>query len=255
MDQIVAVILTLNEEKHIAACIETVQWCDAIVVWDSYSTDRTCEISRQMGARVIQHPFHGYGNQRQSAMQGILAEWVLFVDADERVTPQLADEIAQVLRERPKVVGWWIPRHNYILGKLALYAGWYPDYQMRLLRPDRSRWDPERQVHELAILDGPDGYLTQVLVHHNYESLSQFKRTQDRYTDIDAQILLNRGTKPNWWSPITMLLRHFWWRYVTLRGYKGGFHGLWLSAAMSYYESAKYVRLARLWRQKTGLTT
>ena len=185
-------------------------------------------------------------------MQAVSAEWILFVDADERVTPALAGEILSMLGEHSEVVGWWIPRHNYILGKLTLHAGWYPDYQLRLLRPDRSRWDPEREVHEVALLDGTAGHLSNVLVHYNYDSLSQFVRTQDRYTDLDAQILKNQGTKPKLWSPITMPIRHFVWRYLELKGYRDGFHGLWLSAMMGYYEAQKYIRLARLWRRESG---
>jgi glycosyltransferase involved in cell wall biosynthesis len=248
MQEIVAVILTLNEEKHIAACLASVQWCDRIVVWDSFSTDRTCEIARAKGADVMQHPFKGYGSQRQAAMDAIDARWVLFVDADERATPELADEIRQVVRDGLDMVGWWIPRHNYIFGRLTLHTGWYPDYQLRLLRSDRSRWDPKREVHELPILDGADGHLENVLVHYNYDSLRQFIDKQNRYSDIDARILFEAGEQPKLWSPLSMAVKHFKWRFVDLRGYRDGVHGLWLSLLMGFYEGRKYGRLARLWR-------
>lgn len=252
MDKLVAVILTLNEETHIGPCIDSLQWCDAVVVWDSFSTDRTCEIARAKGASVYQHPFKGYGSQRQAAMDAMrmraVAQWVFFVDADERATPELAQEVRRVLAEQPDIVGWWVPRYNYILGKVILHTGWYPDHQLRLLRLDRSRWDPEREVHELPILDGAAGYLHNVLIHYNYDTLRQFIAKQARYTDIDARILYEAGERPKPWSAISMPLRHFKWRFVDLKGYRDGWHGLWLSLLMSYYEGAKYVRLARLWR-------
>jgi len=248
MKHLVAVILTLNEERHITACIDSLLWCDAVVVWDSFSSDRTCVLAQDRGALVVQHPFRGYGSQRQAAMDAIRAEWILFVDADERVTPELGREIRQAIAEHPQVVGWWVPRHNTILGKVILHTGWYPDHQLRLLRTDRAHWDPEREVHELAIVDGEDGYLENVLIHYNYDSLRQFHAKQNRYSDIDATILLNKGERPKLWTPVTMALRHFRWRYVDLRGYRDGWHGLLLSVLMSYYEAIKYIRLARKWR-------
>jgi glycosyltransferase involved in cell wall biosynthesis len=246
MERVVAVILTLNEEDQIASCIDSVRWCDDVVLWDSYSSDRTCEIARQMGAKVMQHPFRGYGSQRQAAMDAVDSDWILFVDADERIPPELATEIRQSVSAYPEVVGWWIPRHNYILGKLTLHAGWYPDYQLRLLRPAHARWDPEREVHELALLDGPDGYLAQPIIHYNYDTIAQFLRKQNRYTTMDAEILRGQGVRPKLWSPVTAAFRHFRWRYIDLEGYRDGLHGLMLCLLMSYYEAQKYVRLARL---------
>jgi (heptosyl)LPS beta-1,4-glucosyltransferase len=253
MRDLVGVVLTLNVEKHVADCVRSLLWCDAVVVWDSFSTDRTCEIARDTGALVAQHPFRGYGSQRQAAMDAISARWILFLDADERATPKLAEEVRRVLVEQPDIVGWWIPRHNYIFGKLTLHTGWYPDYQLRLLRSARARWDPTREVHELAILDGPAGYLQNVMIHYNYESLRQFVRKQETYTDYDAEILLQTGQKPKFWSPFTMPLRHFKWRFFDLQGYQDGMHGLGLSLLMSYYEAQKYVRFARLWRRRRNV--
>jgi glycosyltransferase involved in cell wall biosynthesis len=248
MDGLVAVILTYNEEKHIDACINSVKWCDRVVVFDSFSTDRTCEIARSLGASVLQHPFKGYGSQRQAAMDALEARWVLFVDADERVTPELAGEVREKLAQERDEVGWWIPRHNYIFGRLTLHAGWHPDYQLRLLRMDRSRWDPEREVHELPILDGPAGYLEQVLIHYNYDSLRLFIAKQEKYVEIDARMLHDAGERCKPWSPLWMPVRHFKWRYIDLKGYRDGLHGLWLCVLMSYYEGLKYARLARLRR-------
>jgi (heptosyl)LPS beta-1,4-glucosyltransferase len=253
MKELVAVILTLDEEKHIAACIQSLQWCDAVVVWDQCSTDRTCKIAREQGALVVRHPappFRSFGSQRQAAMDAIAARWILFVDADERATPDLAREVRRVIVEQPDIVGWWVPRHNIIWGKVILHTGWYPDYQLRLLRPDRARWDAERQVHELAILDGADGHLQSELIHYNYDSLRQFIAKQERYTDTDVEILFQKGERPKIWSPVTMPIRHFKWRFLDLQGYRDGWRGLLLGLFTSYYEGQKYIRLARRCRRE-----
>jgi hypothetical protein len=246
--QLAAVILTRNEERHIAECIDSARWADEVVVFDSYSDDRTAEISREMGATVIQHPFHDYGQQRNAALKAVEAEWILFVDADERVTPELAAEAREAI-QRNDVDGWWIPRHNYIFGAVVRHAGWYPDYQMRLLRRAKARYDPTREVHELVILDGQEGYLENVLDHYNYDTLRQFIAKQRKYTDYDARILFDQNVRPRLQNYLLQPLRQFKWRYVELGGYKAGWRGLLLSLLMAYYNLIMYLRLRRLWQE------
>ena len=150
--QLTVVILTKNEEHNIAACIESVRWADKVVTFDSFSEDRTAEIALELGAKVIQHPFRNYADQRDAALEAVESQWVFFVDADERATPQLAAEVRQAIEDETKV-GWWVPRHNYIFGRLTRHAGWFPDYQLRLLKRGHARYDPAREVHEVVILD------------------------------------------------------------------------------------------------------
>jgi (heptosyl)LPS beta-1,4-glucosyltransferase len=244
--RLAAVILTLDEEQHIGDCIQSLQWVDEVVVFDSFSTDRTVELARQMGARVAQHTFENYGAQRDAALLAVDADWVLFVDADERVPAELASEIRAQL-ERPER-GWWIPRHNYLFGKLTLGAGWYPDYQLRLLHRASARYDPGRPVHEEVLLDGASGYLQNPLVHYNYRDVAQFIAKQRKYTEFEAGIRFDKGIKPKPWTYLTAPLRHFWWRFVTLRGYRDGLHGLRLSLLMAYYEFQAWVLVRRKWR-------
>lgn len=245
-----AIILTRNEERHIAECIASVKWTDHVLVFDSGSTDRTCEIAADCGAEVRFNEFHHYAQQRNDALKAVDSEWVLFVDADERVTDTLAAEIWQTL-DRPQHLGYWIPRHNYIFGKLTRYTGWYPDYQMRLLKRDGAHYDPERQVHELVILSsGEAGYLKTPLVHYNYDNVAQFHKKQRRYVQYDAQILYAAGVRPKIYTPYLQPFRHFKWRFFDLQGYKDGFHGLRLSLLMSWYEFRKYQQLKRLASQR-----
>lgn len=243
-----AVILSLNEARHITACIDSVRWTDGIVVFDSYSTDDTVTLAEQAGAEVLQHAFENYSQQRNAALSAVDADWVFFLDADERATPELGAEIREVITTR-REVGWWIPRYNYIFGHRMRGAGWWPDSQLRLLRRDRAHYDPHRAVHEEAIIDGEVGTLKHPFIHYNYETLRQFVVKQRKYTDFDAGILLQKNIHPKFYTPYTQALRHFWWRFVTLHGWRDGGYGILLSALMSYYEMRKY-RQVRSAQQK-----
>jgi hypothetical protein len=236
-----AVILTYNEERHLPDCLASVAWADRVLVFDSGSSDRTLAIARAAGADVAKRPFDNYANQRNAALAAVSAEWVLFVDADERVPEPLCDEIRLVL-DRPEA-GWWIPRHNYLFGKLTLHAGWYPDYQLRLFRRAAARYDPARPVHELVHLDGQAGHLTQPLIHINYERVDEFVAKQSAYAKLDAERLALEGVRAKPHHPYTQPIRHFWWRFITLGGWRDGLHGLRLSWLMGAFEHEKYKRL------------
>jgi glycosyltransferase involved in cell wall biosynthesis len=247
--RLTAVILTYNEATNIVACIDSLHWADEIIVFDSFSEDETVDLARQEGAAVGQAKFQNYAQQRNAALDFVSAAdantWVFFVDADERGTPELGKEIRHIIENRPEV-GWFVPRHNYIFGRLTTGAGWYPDYQLRLLRHGRARY--ERPVHEIADVDGDIGYLQNPLVHFNYEDPAHFHAKQRKYNDYDAGILKQQGVKPKVYTPYSQAVRQFWWRFGTLKGYRDGAHGLRLSLYLAYYEWLKYRRLAALWR-------
>lgn len=244
MSSLVAIILTLDEARHIEACIASLRWADHILVFDAYSQDDTVALARAAGAELRQSPFDNYAQQRNAALAAVDGgDWVFFVDADERGTPELGEEVREVIAGRPEA-GWYVPRHNYIFGRLTKGAGWYPDYQLRLFRHGRVHY--ERPVHEVAVVDGEVGYLENALLHDNYRDVAHFHAKQRRYTGYDAGILKEQGVRPRPYTPFTQPLRHFWWRFVTLKGYRDGLHGLRLSLYMAYYEYVKYRKLARL---------
>ncbi|MFP4322144.1 MAG: glycosyltransferase family 2 protein [Anaerolineales bacterium] len=248
MSQLAAIVLTRNEARHIQDCLATLSFADQIIVFDSLSTDDTQRLARDAGAQVIEHPFQDYAHQRNAALEASSADWVLFVDADERVSEALAAEITRVL-DAPQHTGYWIPRHNYIFGKLTRHTGWYPDYQMRLLHRDTARYDLTRPVHELVILkNGEAGYFSEPLVHYNYDTVAQFHEKQRRYAAFDAHMLYKEGIRPKPYTPYTQAVRHFKWRFGDLHGYRDGWHGLRLSALMAWYEYRKYRHLQDLWR-------
>lgn len=256
VNSVKAVILTYNEERHITACIKSARWADGVVVLDSFSTDTTVALARAAGATVMQRTWENYAQNRNIALAELDSDWILFVDADERVTPELAHDVRQTIATCSEV-GWWIPRHNYILGHRMRATGWYPDHQMRLLRRGAAFYDPARGVHELVLLDGSAGYLTSHLIHYNYETLDQFLSKQRRYLGYDVSVLLAEGVSPKFHTPYTQAVRHVWWRFVALQGWRDTIWGAFLSLGMGYYEMLKYrgVRRARRRLQAEGITS
>jgi len=252
MTKLAAIVLTKNEVGHIGDCLDSLAWAERRVVFDSFSIDRTCEIAREHGAEVIQHAFSDYASQRNAAMQAVEADWIFFVDADERATPELAEEITKIVADSlpgrgDEIAGWYVPRHNYIFGKLTRGAGYWPDYQMRLLKRGRAHYD--RPASEIVELKGRSNYLQNALIHYNYESIVQFHQKQTFRIDFEAMNLYRRGEKCKFYSPYYMTVRHYWWRYVTLKGYQDGLHGLRLCLLLAYYFGYRYYRrLAELRR-------
>lgn len=245
--RVTAIIIAKNEAQHIADCVASLRWADEVVVCDNFSGDDTVVLAQRAGARVIsQFPHENFAQAHNLALDTVTdAEWIFFVDADERATPELGAEIQSIVKDNLTPAGYWAPRHNYVFGKLTLHAGYYPDYQMRLLRRGRARY--ERPVHEVVVLDGSEGYLKNPLIHYNYETVKQFHVKQHRYIQFDAQELDQQGVhfKPR--NLVLQPLRHFWWRYITLQGYRDGLHGLRLCALLAYYYGLlTYLRLCKL---------
>lgn len=247
------VVLTFNEAKHIRDCLASVRaFADEMLVYDSGSTDSTAEISHQAGARVETRPFDNYAAQRNAALVAARGEWVFFIDADERadagVGAEIRGEISRIENTNSNEVLFWIPRKNYIFGKWIQHTGWSPDYQPRVLRKARARFDPNRPVHELVLADGGELYLKQPLVHYNYETLAQFRAKQKRYTQFEAREMFEQNTHPRLRSYISMPAREFFRRFIFLQGYRDGLHGLALSSLMAYYAFWRQVWLAQMWR-------
>ncbi|RME43952.1 MAG: glycosyltransferase family 2 protein [Chloroflexi bacterium] len=232
-------ILARNVAEHIGPCIDSCRFADEIIVFDTASSDGTQDRARAAGARVIDTPFVNFSQARNFALEHSTGEWVLFVDADERVTPELAAEVRDVIR-RQDVAGWWVPRYNHIVGHVMKGAGWYPDYQLRLLRRGRAHYDPRREVHEVAIVDGAEGHLSHHLIHYNYDSWQQFHEKQRRYTAYEAATLRHQGVTFHPRHLFVRPLQAFWRRFVVWHGYRDGWHGLRLSLIMAWYEGLKY---------------
>ncbi len=245
MPSISAIVITRNEERHLPACLESLRWADEIVVLDSLSTDRTLEIARRFTDKAYRREFVNFPTQRNAATEFAGGDWVFFLDADERVTPQLADEIRSTTSSA-ELAGFWVPRRNIILGRCMRYAGWYPDYQLRLFQRGKARYDEKREVHETVVLDGRAGYLQNAIVHYNYESVGQLFSRQNRYVALEARALYASGVRPKPHNFVLQPLREFKRRYIHLQGYRAGGLGLFLCLVMAWYSFMTYVKLARM---------
>jgi glycosyltransferase involved in cell wall biosynthesis len=263
------VVLTHNEEKHIRDCLASVRdFADELLVLDDSSRDHTADIAREMGARVERRKLDSFPAQRNAAIELARGEWIFFIDADERATPAVGAEIraassiqysvnseqsvnnnayVSLATRHSPLAGFWIPRRNIIFGKEIRYTGWSPDYQPRVLRKGRARFDSAREVHELVVWDGEVGYLREPLIHYNYESLAQFREKQIKYSRFEAQVWYAEGKRARRRGFIGQPLREFLRRYISLRGWRDGGHGLLLSALMAYYA---FVRQRMLWEMQ-----
>jgi len=246
MASVSGIVITRNEERHISDCLGTLTWADEIVVVDSQSTDRTVARARRFTERVHDLPFVNFARTRNAALDLARCDWAFFLDADERVSDALATEVRDCISSPEPHSGYWVPRRNFILGRWMGHTGWYPDYQLRLFQRSRGRYDEAREVHEVVLLDGSAGRLAQAILHYNYESLGEVFSRQRRYASLQAATLRRAGRRAQPHNLVLQPLRELRRRYVTLRGYRDGVHGLFLSLVMAYYEFLVYAKLARL---------
>lgn len=243
-----AVLITRNEEANLPGCLASLRGLvDEIVVLDSQSTDETVAIARAAGARVAKYRFEGYGAAKQQALEMATGTWVLSVDADERVTPALAEEMRRVLKAIPSVNGFLVRRDVFFLGRRLRFGGMGSDWVLRLFRREGARFSTV-PVHERVEIRGRPGRLRATLEHHAYRSLAEHVEKMNRYTDIQAVMKEEHGVRYRSW----MLLRLPWEvfaRCVLRLGVLDGTPGI-LFATMSAYSA--WLRYAKTWRPRAG---
>jgi len=242
-------LLARDEERHIGAALASVVDLadELLVLLDQRTSDRSASIAASYGARVVHARWRGFPAQRNLALELCQGDWVLFLDADERITPTLAAEIRAVL-EAPSsaAVGYWLPRDNQFFGRTLRGGGWSPDDQLRLLRRGHARYDEDRLVHEVALLDGPSARLHGHLLHLNIERLDEFWWKQRSYAIQEAHTLYRAGRRTRWRNFVGAPLREFRRRYFDLAGYRDGALGLFLCTALAYFELVKFTHLKGL---------
>ena len=244
MERLSVIVLSYNEEAILGKCLSSVRWADEIVLVDSFSTDRTIEIARKFTDRIIQHPWQGFGKQKNFALGQASFPWVLSLDADEAVSPALAAEIRTTLEMEGRFSGYEVPRMTYYLGRFLRHC-WYPDYKVRLFRKDRARWK-DQEVHEIVVLEGSSGRLRNPLLHYSFPTLGEHIEVLQRYTSLSArQLFGRRGSFPLHrllGSPLVMFLK----LYLLKRGFLDGLPGLIACVLSGFHEFVKYAKLFEL---------
>jgi len=237
-------IIALNEEANIRQCLESVRWADEIIVSDSGSADKTVSICREYGARVYEDAWLGYGKQKNLCAGRAENAWILNVDADERITPELKDEMQRAVEDGAKA-GWFVARKNYFGARWIKHCGWYPDYNLRLYRKDKGSFN-EPGVHEAVTVDGPTGRLKNPLVHRTYRDITDYFARMQRYSTLAAEELKSKGKRAGVAGILLRPCFTFLKMYVLKLGFLDGATGLTLSMLYACYTFAKYAKLREM---------
>lgn len=237
------IIITQNEADQIAECLASASWADEIIVVDAESTDDTVAICKNYPVKMFLRPWPGFASQKQFALDQAQNDWVLSLDADERITPELKAEIESQLENPAGQAGFYIPRKGFFLGKWIRHCGWYPGYQLRLFRKSMTRVS-EVQVHEGFIVAGPTGHLTAALLHYSHPTLFVSFAKMNSYSGLEA---LDRKTRRvTWLDFLTHPLSEFLRKYLVKLGFLDGWHGLVLCLVAAYTKMALYMKIWEL---------
>lgn len=240
MISVSVVIVTKDEEENIKDAIESVKDFSEIIVIDSFSSDRTVEICRSYTEKVFQEEWQGYAKQKQTGITRASLPWVLILDADERVTPELKSEISYAISDTNSN-GFYLPRKNFFLGRWIRHGGWWPDYTLRLFRKERG-FIEDREVHEKVVVKDRTGYLKNPMEHHTSRTLSDFLKKMEKYSTLSSRELCKKGHKPGLLSLTLRPLFTFLKMFFIRRGFLDGVYGLILSLLYSYYTFLKYAK-------------
>ena len=248
MPKLTVTVITRNEASNIEAALASVAWADEIVVVDSESTDDTAALARRHATRVEIASWPGYSAQKNYAASLAAHDWILSLDADERVTPALASEIRTLLASEPAHRGYRVPRISHYLGRWIRGTDWYPDYQLRLYDRRAGQWNG-RAVHESVALTSPPGRLANDLQHFPYRDISHHLQTIDRYTTLAAEQMRAEGREPSLAGIVLHPQFAFLRNYVLRGGFRSGSAGLIVSMLNSYYV---FLKLAKAWEKRSA---
>lgn len=246
MGKLSVVINTFNEEKNIARAIKSVEWADEILVCDMYSDDETAVIAKKLGAKIMFHKRTGFVEPaRNFAISRAEGDWILVLDADEEIPEALRDKIKEVISENSVLTHVEIPRLNIIFGKEMKAAMWWPDYNTRLFKKDAATWSSK--IHSKPKTEGQGLRLGEferlTIIHHHYDTVTQFLQRMDRYTTIQAKELKESGYEFNWRDLISKPLGEFLSRFFAGRGFDDGLHGLSLSFLQAFSHFVVYLKV------------
>lgn len=243
------VIPTLNEEKDIRRCLESVKFANTILVVDCGSTDKTTLIAKQLGAKVITNKFENFAQQRQFGDDQVNSDWILSIDADIEVPQKTAAEILRTIKDT-KYSAFKVGRENIIWGKVIRHTDWSPkdDCHIRLYKKGSGKWESE--VHELFVTKEKIGVLKNNLIHHNYDSISEFIQKMNSYSDFEAQKRYKNRQRFSFWSMLWEAKKDFLKRFVYKLGFLDEERGLFLSILQAIYYLCVNIKLYQLEQAK-----
>ena len=244
-------MIAMNEEANLPRTLESVKWADEIIVVDSGSRDRTLEIAQSFGARTSYHAFGGHGEQKNVALDLCSSDWILLLDADEVLSPELQAEIRDVLAAEPKFEAYWIPRLNLYFGKWMRHGGFYPDRKLRLFKRGVARLSEGVGPHATPQFAGTRGTLRGDMLHYAYPTMGVYLEHMNRYSSEIAQLLHKRGKDsralfPFIWNAVLNPMATFVYNYFFRLGFLDGREGLILHINHSVYIHWKYIKAWRL---------
>ncbi len=247
MSKLSVIVIAGNEERNIRECLQSASFADEIVVVDSFSSDKTPEIAREFTEKVYQKKWEGYAVQKRYSLEMASNEWVLSLDADERITPALKEEVLTLMKTDPPYDGFYMPRKTYFNGKWIKSCGWYPGYQLRLFRKSKTTVT-NRLVHEGFVVKGKTGYLKGDIDHYTHESIEQTIKKINHYSTLEAQEKWQRKHV----SPISIILHPvaaFFNHYIVKRGITDGVEGLMISV---FHAMTNLMTYMKMYEQKSG---
>lgn len=245
MASLSVILITKNEAENIRACIESVAWADEIIVVDSGSTDDTVAISKQLGAQVHVHDWPGFGVQKNRALGYATKDWVLSLDADERVTPELRAEIETILKAGQTQDSYLVPRLSNYCGRFMYHSGWYPDLLPRLFRRGKARFSDDL-VHERLIVEGSSGKLKGLLLHYAFDGMEEVLHKVNQYSTAGAAMMHKRGRKASLSGAVLRGLWSFFRTYILRGGILDGREGFMLAVSNAEGTYYRYLKLMLL---------
>ena len=236
-------VITLNEAHHLRRCLESTAWADELVVVDAESHDKTVQVAREFTDRVMVRAWAGFAAQKNFALDQCAGEWILSLDADEEAAPELRAEIMTTIAGVQPHDGYAVRRQNVFLDRWIRHGGLYPDWQVRLFRRGRGRFE-DRAVHESVTVTGALGRLSGHLVHRSYEGVSDFVERANRYSSLAAEQMIREGRRVRAGELVGKPLGRFLSMYLLRRGFLDGRRGLLLASLYAYYV---FMRSAKVW--------
>jgi len=239
-------IICFNEERNIGRCLHSAVWAHEIIVVDSMSTDKTVELARSFTDRIYQRPWAGYQAQKQFALSKATGDWVLSLDADEKITTALQDEIRSSIKQPDAKDGYRIPRRSFYQGRWINHSGFYPDRQLRLFRRNRGHWTGE-WVHERVEIKGSVGDLQNDLLHYPYKGiLSGQIQTVDNFSSLMAEDMYRKGKRFHIFLLLIRPLFKFLEVYLIKKGFLDGLAGFIIAMSSAYAMFARYIKLREI---------